>query len=624
MTTTAHSKYACLAGILIFFALFPFFEGGESPAGLLIFHSLTLALLTLITLQYSRLWIPRFLLYFLPFLGSVCISALVAPYKYAALLQFWDYICAGLFTVFILSTLKEAGTELDSFTFYAFLLGATSTLISVFGGEPKLRISGSFTNPNDFGAFSLLLLILGLFQFEHETDTRKKILISLLILALSVCMALASSRSVFLAGGIFVAMYFWKRRPGRALAAGIAAVLILCIGLLVFRFWNFTDPFQYYRLKIWKHSLQGIVKDPYLGIGLNMLPYQASKYNFPADLELGRYARVARTADNQYFQILAETGFLGLFTFVIGWIALFFALRRVPDRLLHFRYSFLTISIIGLFSLPLNNTSVLFLFLFLVLFPISVDPASRSICISFKAWSRIAVAVILFLFFAFCVYFPFKADHEFKLAMESTDIRTTQAHLKKAVHYNPFQPYFRFAYIKRIVEAKPEMEPGQWKNLIGSLNDSIRLNPLESDFYLYRAKIFRTLFERTADPAYSLAAISDYQAALDKSPYNVLVRGEFALFLSRTERLDAAESELSTAISMEPAYLGARYLLAEIQFRKGNLEEARKSLKDAEMYYHRYKNLKVNAKQGYIRRLLQTKPEIRESVKRLILDAPQN
>lgn len=564
------------------------------------------------------------MLYFLPFLGSICVSALVAPYKYAAFLQFWDYICAGLFTVFIFSALKEAKTELDSFLFYAFLVGSVSTLISVFAGEPRLRISGSFANPNDFGAFSLLLMILGLFQFEHETDTRKKILISLLMIALSVCMALASSRSVFLAGGVFVAIYLWKRRPGRALAAGITAVLILCVALLVFRFWNLTDPFQYYRLKIWKHSLQGIVQDPYLGIGLNMLPYQASQYNFPADLELGRYARVAKTADNQYFQILAESGFLGLFTFIIGWIALFFALRRVPDRFLHFRYSFLTISIIGLFSLPLNNTSVLFLFLFLVLFPISVDPNSRPICITFKAWSRIAVAVILFLLFAFCVYFPFKADHEFKLAMKSTDIRTAEAHLQQAIHYNPYQPYFRFAFIKRVVEAKPEMEPGQWKNLVEAVNDSIRLNPLESDFYLYRAKMYRTLFDRTGDPAYFLAAISDYQATLDKSPYNVLVRGEFALFLSRTERLDAAESELSTAISMEPAYLGARYLLAEIQFRKGNLEAARKSLKDAEMYYHRYQNVKVREKEGYVRRLLQIKPEIRENVRRLILDAPQN
>ena len=81
-----------ILAILSAFAIFPFFEGGETPLGLFLVHSVILLSLALIVLDGSSLWIPPFLPYFLPFLLATIASSIVAPYRYAASLQLWDYL----------------------------------------------------------------------------------------------------------------------------------------------------------------------------------------------------------------------------------------------------------------------------------------------------------------------------------------------------------------------------------------------------------------------------------------------------------------------------------------------------------------------------------------------------
>jgi hypothetical protein len=607
--------------LLLLLALLPFFEGGETSLGLFLIHSLTILLLCIFIFLYQRISIPHFLPYFLPFLLSSFVSALVAPYKYSAFLLLWDQIAAGLFAVAIFSIFMENKEHLNWLTFYAFLITSVEILVSVLFNNFSSRIRGSFVNPNDFATFTLLLIILGLFQFEHQTENRRKILIATLLIFLGISMALASSRSVFVAGSIFFLLYAWKKKPGNALAIGMTLIILFSSAFIFIRFQSFHDPWRYYRFKIWRHSLEAVLEDPYLGVGLNMLPYKAAKYNFPSDNELGRYARVAKSADNQYFQILAETGFLGLFTFLIGWAALYFALARLPNRFLQFRYSYLIISIICFFSLSLNNTAILFLFLFLVVFPILIDPGARPITISLNAPARIVAMISLFILFAFFVYLPYVADREFKAAFKSNDATLVQEHLENARLYNPFQPYYQFTLVSRIVDSKPELSVQKWLQLVSYLNDSIRLNRLEPDFYTYKAKIYRRLFELSGSQAYFTETVSNYQAAIDRSPYNVFLRTEYAYFLIWNGRVESATTELSKIISLEPAYLNARYLLAETKFKSGDVAGAQKELTEADNYYERYKTYTPGKNEGYIKALLRINPEKREEIRRLILNA---
>jgi hypothetical protein len=538
-------------------------------------------------------------------------------------LQFWDYCIAGLFAIMVYTFLVSNRQEAPQIAFQAFIVASLSTLISLpfTVVSWKIRFHGTFANPNDFAAFCLLLILLGLFLFERETNRREKIVIAVLLSGLGLCLVFSHSRGAFLAATVIFVLYLWKQRPPRQVVIGILLLFILGTGILVFRFAGPLDPFAYYRLKIWKRSLVGVLENPYLGTGLNMLQYQAARFNFPADHELGRYARIAKTADSQYLQILAETGFLGFLTFLTGWIALYLFLRKLPKSCMILIYSFYAISIIAFVSLPFHNTAITFLFLFLIIFPIPFDPLSKPIYAPLSFPGKLAATTLLILMFLLLVFFPYAAYREMRAVSRSPDLKSAEQHLAKAIQYNPYQPYYRFSFVRSIVAARPSLKPEQWLSLANMLNQSIRLNPMEADFYAYRAKIYAALLALTRQSDHYSQAVSSYQAALDHAPFNVFLRTDYGYFLYQVGRLDLARNEMQKVIETEPAYLNARLLLAEIKLKENDLEGARRELSEFERFYERYRTIEPAADQTYIRKLLQVNPEKRAELRRLTSSA---
>ena len=605
--------------ILVILAFLPFFEGGETPIALFLIHSLCLLSLVALAVRHSRIWIPRFLILFVPFLLALLVSTLiVAPYKYAAVLHLLEYCMAAVFAIAICTALKEYQNEADRFAFLSFLILSVGTTLSLISTPLwGWRIQGSFVNPNDFASWSLLVILLGLFQLERQSKPVSKILVGGLLLLLSLAAAGASSRATFLAAAVFAGIYIWKRRPRPLLIASISLVLFLSAVLVSSRF-SGIDPYRYYRLRIWKHTLEGILQDPYLGIGLNMLPYKAYRLNFPADVEVGRFSRVAKSADNQYFQILAETGFLGLFTFLIGWFALLLSLRRNSNSFISLRYSYYVISILALFSLPLSNTGILFLFLYMILFPLVYDPLAKPIAIALKPLTKIVLTFAVALFFGVFVLALYLADREWTLALRSETPPLAEAHLRRAVALNPYQPYYRFVFIRQLIDANPTLDRAKWAALLQTIDESIQLNPLDGDFYAYRAKVYRNLLETTGSGSYFSLAVASYQTALDRSPHNVFLRAEFALFLKQKGRLDLAQAEVEKILDAEPAYLSARLLLAEIKWARQDSQGARSEFVKEEQQEKRFQVVAKTTGEGYIRKLLQVNSDSKEHVRKLI------
>jgi hypothetical protein len=548
---------------------------------------------------------------------------LIAPYKYSAALDLWDYWVAAIFAVFMFSFLKENEDKVEDVAFICFLLCTVAVLITVLfiPNFYKIRWKGSFVNPTDFGTFCLLLFVFGFFSFERASSTRKKVITASCLVFLVGCIAMASSRAVLLATTTTLVYYLWKKRASKLISAFLVVALLGSATVIYVRLFHFSDPFQYYRLKIWKYSLQGIMQDPYLGIGLNMLPYRASQFNFPASQEVGRYARVATSADNQYLQILIETGFLGFFLFLIGWIGLYFGLRKLPQRFLVFQGAYYIISIICLFALPLENTAILFLFLFLILFPAVFDSETKSKFLDLGKFSKGLVATLVIAVFLIAVYFPYKADQEFNAYVRSDDPQKAEKHLRAAIQLNPFQPYYAFIPVKRIVDSRPELTTKQWEILAQRMDHLIKLNSLETDFYAYKARIFRMLFERTVNSNYYNDAVSSYQLAIQRAPFNVFLRAEYAFFETKTGHLETAEAELRNILKLEPAYLNARLLLAEIMQRRGNFESARKQFIEADRLQKKHANLKYFVDEPYVRKLIQVDDTHKNEVKKLIFDA---
>jgi len=613
--------------IFVFFAIFPFFEGLETPTGLFIAHTLVLVSLLGVLFYYRRIWLPPYIGRFVAFLLILIPSTIIAPYKYAAFLELWDYWIAAIYSILVYSLFKENEDSLEHIAIACFFIGTIATILSVILiPNPNLRWSGSFVSPLDFGIFCLLLFLLGLFCFERATLTAWKVTISIGLIFLVTCIAMASSRAVFLATGVMLVYYLWKKRSSRLISTFLVLALIGSAVVIYIRLFHFSDPFQYYRLKIWKYSLQGILQDPYLGIGLNMLPYRAGQFNFPAEQAVGRYSRIATTADNQYLQILIETGFVGLFLFLIGWISLYFGLRKLRPMFLAFQGAYIVITIISFFTLPLTITSILFLFLFLILFAFPFDPEVKQRSLPFNRIVQILLSVFVITLFLFAVYFPYRAHLEARAYGHSRNAKEAQEHLRAAIRFNPFQPYIPFTAIQRVVDARPPLESEKWMKLAKEMDNMIALNPLESDFYVYKAKIYRILMEKTGESKYYSDAVSNYQMAIQYSPFNVFLRIDYAFFESKIGHLKRAESELKEILQLEPAYLNGGLLLAEVYVKEGQYEAAKKQFNEVEDMQRRYAEFKNNIDEPYLKKLIQVDEIYKNRVKNLIFNAknPQN
>jgi tetratricopeptide (TPR) repeat protein len=77
------------------------------------------------------------------------------------------------------------------------------------------------------------------------------------------------------------------------------------------------DPFAFSRLDIWGNAVQRIIDHPW-GVGLGQFKYDSFRYRFPVDYGIARYGKRAESAHNEYLQIGAELGVVGLVLFLFG------------------------------------------------------------------------------------------------------------------------------------------------------------------------------------------------------------------------------------------------------------------------------------------------------------------
>ena len=523
----------------------------------------------------------------------------------------------GVWTVLICTLIREKKPAWESSYVWFFCAGAASAIatIAIYNQGRLGRISGSFLNPNEYAVFALMLLCLAIYCLEQETVRSRKMFISALSLLLLLSIGLSLSRGVFVASLSVALVVFLRRKPGKTTMI-LLTLLVLVSGIFVaIRLKYYEDPLQYYRWKIWKSSLQGISEDPYFGVGLGMLEYRARTFNFPGENELARYGRIARSADSQFLEILAETGFVGFFTFLFGWIGVFLSQRKASQRYFYMKLSWLVVTITCVFSVPLQNTSVLILFLFLIAVSVS-DSDEEFLSLSFQRAGRILIPIGCFVLFVIGCYLPYQAHKEFQLAAVSRTPEELEKHLSNAVLYNPYQPYYRFFFIRKIVDSNPNWESIRWSNLLLSLNQATDLNPVEYEFYLYKARIFRKLLQKESNLRYYSSAVASYQTALDYNPYNVFLRLEFASFLSQINRDALAETEVRKALEAEPVFLNARLFLIELLLNRNESDEARRQYHLFLDYHRRYGYSPGATPSPYERSLLEVNEKQRERIEK--------
>jgi len=197
---------------------------------------------------------------------------------------------------------------------------------------------GTFINRNHFAGFVEMIwpLILGYtIAMTDRGHSLKKALASdllnrqaLMALGIAVMMLslLLSQSRAGITGGFIGLMTFWyMARPkikrivlsNRLLMGGIVIVLfIYCmtigVGPIIERFMSINDNNS--RIEIWRESLL-ILKDHPLGIGLHNYENVFQIYN-----QSNISDRMVTYAHNDYLQLLIETGWIGFFTLIGGFI----------------------------------------------------------------------------------------------------------------------------------------------------------------------------------------------------------------------------------------------------------------------------------------------------------------
>ena len=253
----------------------------------------------------------------------------------------------------------------------------------VFREREKVRLAnragGPIGGPNRYGQIMLVLLPLGLFRVLDEKDLNRKLLAALCTLFILAGMLLTYSRGAFLCFGLLVVIVTFMRyiRLSHILVSVVLAVLLISIaspGYLsrMDSIRNvtalFTDDASIKadgatrgRVTEMLAAFNAFLDYPLVGVG----PGQYSKYysvDYMADPQIAfRQIDKSRRAHTLYFELAAETGILGILTFMSIAIYLLFRLWRLRRRFVNKRPELANMATAFWLSLVAYLTSAVFL-----------------------------------------------------------------------------------------------------------------------------------------------------------------------------------------------------------------------------------------------------------------------
>jgi len=195
--------------------------------------------------------------------------------------------------------------------------------MTAYSGETK-RLTGPFSHANNFSAYLsfVVVVFLGVVHDGKRFFSRTRYSFFLLGFFIALfCLVGTYSRGAWLAVGVTFLLYAVVKRS-RAL---ILMVAILGVWGIFFSpplvknrivtLFDFKGGSVSERRELWGESLRMVQKSPWLGLGVNTYAKNEPFYKAPDSRTDNQYAH------NGYLQMMAETGWLGLLSFlgVVGY-----------------------------------------------------------------------------------------------------------------------------------------------------------------------------------------------------------------------------------------------------------------------------------------------------------------
>jgi len=351
-------------------------------------------------------------------------------------------------------------------------------------------------------------------------------------------------------------------------------------------------------IDIWKHY-------PFFGSGVETFAY--SYYNYrPVEHNLvSEWDFLYNKAHNEYLNLLATTGSVGLgsYLLLIGafiWLSIRWLIRRHPNKNGPNRSEYLIIGLLaGYTSILITNFfgfSVVPVALQFFLYPgfavvltrteqTTEDKQHREKTSELEWWQygSIILFVLCFLFFVLRLTQFWYADvlyargnKELKQGYQQQAFQT----LQRASNLNPNEPviHSEFGYsaalLAQLAQQQEENElKDQLINIsISQSSQALSTSPTNLNFWKNRVKSFYSLAE--IDPKFLDPALESLLEAIKLAPTDAKLWYNLGILYTKLEQPETAIETLEKTVEMKKNYQSARYALALLYEESGQREKA--------------------------------------------------
>jgi O-antigen ligase len=290
------------------------------------------------------------------------------------------------------------------------------------------------------------------------------------------------------------------------------------------------DIYAMKRPSIWRQAVEITRLKPSSGVGMRNYIYYSRRTNFPVEGTVGRYAKVAKIAHNEYLQYAATTGLPGVATFLL-FIGAFLAggLRSMKSR-------------------------------------DAVSVGSLAAC----------TALLVHALVDNCLYLPLNGYLFFAVA----GLLCSTSESKRSFRPPAVSHWF---YARGIEKASENDTMGA----IRSCRVALAVSPGEAAYHNALAKLYARRYDQTHGIGYMFISHKRYESAVRSNPLDRVFWEDFADFLyehrsdiGKEQAYKDVERLLCEAIKVDPYNPFLRRKLAVVYAEAGSYGRAVKELKD--------------------------------------------
>ncbi|MFZ2199461.1 MAG: O-antigen ligase family protein [Microgenomates group bacterium] len=314
---------------------------------------------------------------------------------------------------------------------------------------------------------------------------------------------------------------------------------------------------------VWSGALKLIEKYPILGTGPETFAYTYYWARPIAHNMTSEWDFLYNKAHNEYLNIAAGSGLIGLLAYLFFHLAVFIVgFTKVPktkkvnqdesDALRHL-YPVLASTIVGFTITNFFGFSVIPVYFMMIVVATLASTQKQPSIIG----EHISSTYYLIL--------PLLLIYPLSLFMADANYAKGKAYLDSG------KPAVALPYLQKSAGARPSLDLyhatlgeiyaqlGQTEKALSELDLNKQLNPYHLNFYKSRAKIYLTL--ATLDPKYHVGAASELKRARELAPTDPKLAYNLGLVYTRLSDLPSAEDQLKQAIALKPNYPEPYYAL---------------------------------------------------------------